>query len=334
MIFVRNLRHASVIRIRPFKPRSFPRQTFRANLPLQQFCSSPEPQFEDSPVRTFCIFINKNIDEAPIGMMLGFILSRMCLWFTLQRVLLATNFLCGPELAVGYMVARVTGKFRQPMNIAMAVGLSKLFPVFQLLNISKLLGLDQDKLNRGPKKTLTEEEIYDIKQQLLGLGVEKREIDMFEFQHTKLNSVEGGLTSLNQWLAAPLNNYGLSFFLSMRATNWATILLVSTMINQGVDVLAFIESWGMSKEIGENFGALAGACLINAPLFPLHMYIATQIAPAIEQHAHFIQQPQQEEKHPWEVYLEETMRKNDFKRETKAPKRSFTNRPDDRPPKS
>merc|ERR1719494_1027460 len=115
----------------------------------------------------------------------------------------------------------------------------------------------------------------------------------------------------------------------MRATNWITIALVATMINQGVDVMGFIQSWGISKDIGDNFGALAGAALINAPLFPIHMYIATIIAPTLDSRMQILQHDPNA-KHPWEAYLEEKQRQQEFKFTRDAPDRPFTRQ---RPPK-
>jgi len=254
-----------------------------------------------SATRVFLLSLNNYIDAYPMGMVFGFLGSRLALWFVLQRVLMFLDVLNGPEFAVAYMVARVTAKFRQPANVALAIAVIKMFPVLTILKLSKLLGLQQLKVT-----DIAEERKQEIIKELTEIhGVTEKELEIFQKQSGVITKAIGGMDKFNHILMQPLDKWGLGFFITMRLTNWVTLIAVATLINQGIDVMAFLNSWGISSTLGENFGAMGGAALINSPLFPMHLYIATKIAPIVNAPMSAVMRPSE---NPWESFLRQKQR--------------------------
>ena len=66
------------------------------------------------------------------------------------------------------MVSRALSKFRQPLNAASAVVLSKAFPSLTILKITKLMGLES---RQPPEESITDERKEEIKEELIRRGV-------------------------------------------------------------------------------------------------------------------------------------------------------------------
>jgi hypothetical protein len=68
-----------------------------------------------------------------------FVVVRNGTWYGLA-FLYSQYFSFGPEFAVAYLMVKLTGKFRRPVDIALAALLSKVFPMLGQVKVSALFG--------------------------------------------------------------------------------------------------------------------------------------------------------------------------------------------------
>eukprot|EP00438_Fugacium_kawagutii_P015363 Skav235029 [mRNA] locus=scaffold854:7525:8924:+ [translate_table: standard] len=113
-------------------------------IPLRQQCfQRNEARKECSRWHKFCDRWNEAISRRPLAMVVFFnatsTLTWVTLFSTLSRCLAHAQVHIAPDFAVGFLAARSTVKLRQPLNIALAAGLSKLAPSLSLLKVSPLL---------------------------------------------------------------------------------------------------------------------------------------------------------------------------------------------------
>jgi hypothetical protein len=204
---------------------------------------------------------NEVIEKNPLTLFWIFMGSRTGTWFVLYKVSAAMNLFPGPELALGFLVSRVTSKIRQPVNIAMAAACAAAFPKLSLLKVSVLL----TGLVPGEK----------------GLESGLKEYAKSETAKKMLNGMWSGL----KFIQGPIDKYGASWYISSKITTMATILGGAYAIKSGLDVTSVLSEWGFATDMQDGFGAMAGAFFINTPLVPLHLVLAVgatkQVGPRI-----------------------------------------------------
>lgn len=155
----------------------------------------------------------------------------------------------GPEWAVAYVALKFTGKLRQPVNIAFAAVLSKLFPFLTKIEAGPLLGiLDRRKLGQS-------------------LGEETRKPSVLE------KYMDGLVNTINQ--------YGIAFYISSKITVLTVLCATVAALKYGVDVHSFLASWNVSDDLQNGASAMVTAVLANMVLIPLHAHAAVQAAPRI-----------------------------------------------------
>jgi len=237
----------------------------------RRFCSKSESvPNQNGTLATFFQGLNKDIEQRPMAVLAGLICVKGSMWFILQRVLVATGHFCGPELAVGYLIASWTGKFRQPLNVALAVFLGKIWPALRFVNIGKMFGATK-------QKKLSEQRMQELRDTLK----HNHKLEEYEIRRIETRAEKGGFFS--RFVMGPIETHGFPFYLTIRFTNTLTILGCGALVARGVDVMAIFQSWGMSQSVGDNFGALGGSTAINSLFVPVHLYGATKLAPILEQ---------------------------------------------------
>jgi hypothetical protein len=164
---------------------------------------------------------NENASNYPQTALYTFLLSRMGTWYLLTAIYAQTATV-GPELAIGYLVAKVTGKVRQPANVALAAVISHRFPIFSEVKASALLGV----VHPGPAAAAT-------------AGNE-------EAPPPPPSALEKRLLQVLEWLRGPVDKYGFSLFIAGKVNIGLTILLTGTALRNGVDVSSFLTSWGVT----------------------------------------------------------------------------------------
>jgi hypothetical protein len=176
-------------------------------------------------------------------------------WYALTA-LFSQTLQVGPELAVGYLLAKFSGKIRQPFNISLAALISHAFPILSKIKASALLGIVSPEVavNKGnevpPPPTWLE--------------------------HNLLRVLE--------WLKGPVDKYGFSLFLAGKINIGLTILLTGGALKSGMDVSTLLTSWGIDSTLQNGAGAMAAATLTNILLLPGHLWLLTIVSPKVDQH--------------------------------------------------
>jgi hypothetical protein len=163
-------------------------------------------------------------------------------WYVLAG-LYSQTFSLGPELAIGYLAAKFTGKFRQPLNLTVAAILANQFPVLRKIKGSALLGVVQV----PPPKT----------------------------------EIERKVSAALEWFRGPVDNYGFSLFLASKFNIALTIIGTGVAIKYGVDVSEILSCFGVNETLQNGAGAMAMATLTNMVLLPGHLWVLTMIAPTV-----------------------------------------------------
>jgi len=89
--------------------------------------------------------INEVLDTRPKVFMFSFVGIRAGSLGLFTYALLGVNLFTGTEFLSGWVIARVTSKFRQPLNLGMAHLLNKICPQLPLLNFSNMFLINVNK---------------------------------------------------------------------------------------------------------------------------------------------------------------------------------------------
>ena len=178
-------------------------------------------------------------------------------WYALTGLFSLTLHV-GPELAVGYLLAKFSGKFRQPFNISLAALISHSFPILGEIKASALLGIVSPEVATGKGDEVPPPPPTWLEQKLLGI------LD---------------------WLKGPVDKYGFSLFLAGKVNIALTILVTGGALKSGMDVSSLLTSWGIDAALQNGAGAMAAATLTNMLLLPGHLWLLTRVSPTIDQHA-------------------------------------------------
>lgn len=182
---------------------------------------------------------NNNITKDPTATIPLFLVLRNGTWYALVS-LISQTMTVGPEFAVAYLAVRLTGKFRRPLDIALAALLSKSFPLLSQVKMSALIAPslppDDPSHNTAMGKAMA-------------------------------------------WLSAPMDKYGFSFYLSCKMTGFVSIAGVAAAIRYGLDISSALTWAGVPETIQDASGAFGLATLVNISLIPVHFALTAALAP-------------------------------------------------------
>mmetsp|Transcript_32080 Transcript_32080/g.37710 ORF Transcript_32080/g.37710 Transcript_32080/m.37710 type:complete len:313 (+) Transcript_32080:92-1030(+) len=207
---------------------------------------------------------NSTIQRRPQLVLATFLSSQSLSWLGLFVSFSALPIgVLPPELAVGMMVSKITKKFRQPANLALAAGVVNVVPGITALKITPLLtGVVAD------KETSTE-------------FANKRQ--SFEKAYPFMKSGISRAESAANWLQGPVDKYGLALYLSGRVTGVATLLSMTALAQHGVDLPALLASYGLEgSPLSASIASLAAASAANSFMTPVHFAAATYGTTSIE----------------------------------------------------
>ena len=211
----------------------------------------------------FALDWNETIDRRPQEVLVSFLACQGTTWLFTYQSLFAMGLQLPPDLAAGWFVARVTRKFVQPVNLGLAAGMTKAFPVLSTFQITPLItGFAK------PDPALTKE--FNKRRAALEKQV--------PFTKPILNAVRSGA----QWLQGPVDRYGLSFFLTGKVTFLFTMSSAAAAIQQGVDLESLLTGWGLSSAAQGVAGTVAASSVGNLAFVPLHFYAAVRGVKGIE----------------------------------------------------
>jgi hypothetical protein len=183
--------------------------------------------------------------QQPQTTLLVFLASRNITWYSLFGACTLSGT-CGPDLALGYLVTKVTTKFRQPVNLALAAVLTRLFPVLTEVQGKSLLGI--------------------LSPTDIGVTANSRRDNdktVFDIIHAKVELFING----------PVNEYGFSLFVASRVTMLSSIIITSLCSRYGFDLYPLLLSIGINDAVQTTGGAMGAASIINTILLPVHLYL-------------------------------------------------------------
>ena len=108
----------------------------------------------------------------------------------------------GPELAVGYLLAKFTGKLRQPANLSLAALIQYQYPILGTIKASALIGLvkrNTANTEEKPKIIIKIEEFLD-------------------------------------WISGPVDKYGFSYFIASKINLGLLVMGTGYAVKYGIDV--------------------------------------------------------------------------------------------------
>lgn len=195
---------------------------------------------------------NETIASSPRMAAITFLGMRAATWYALV-FLLNTDYIdkfidpFGAEWAMAYLVMRVTGKLRQPLNVVIAATLLKLFPSLSDIKASALMGV----IKPDPPKRSIGEIIRERPPPVLIQKIQK----------------------FTDWLNGPLDKYGFAYYLAAKCSIAIVICGTAWSIKHGVDIQSRLTDWGVSESIQAGAGSMAAATMINLVNLPAHLYV-------------------------------------------------------------
>jgi hypothetical protein len=187
--------------------------------------------------------LNASIAANPLTSCFTFLGMRSGTWSALSAIF-ALQFpsgSLGPELAVGYLVVKVTTRFTQPISIAMTPLLVKAFPSLQLIKASALFAPPTPPTPAGESPPPF---------------------------------------TVPSWLTDPINKYGFSYYLASKINVFCVLSGSAVAVKYGMDLPALLSSWGISTSLQDASGSMGLATLVNLVLLPGHMALLPYVSGA------------------------------------------------------
>jgi hypothetical protein len=131
-----------------------------------------------------------------------YLLFRSATWYALAAIY-SQILTVGPELALGYVITRFTGRLRLPFNVGLAAIISNQFPIFGTIQASALLGLMKRNANEA---------------------------------HTEKSPFELQLERFQKWIEGPLDQYGFSYLIASKLNVMVSICGTAYAVKIGLDV--------------------------------------------------------------------------------------------------
>lgn len=210
---------------------------------------------------TFSDKWNETLTRRPMPMVIFFSGAVTLTWAAIFGALscsaAAGSTLAAPELAVGWLVMRVTSRLRMPVNAAAAALVSGLCPALSSLRISPLLAAfagsaEADDAARRARRSL------------------ERSPSLSPRVRRLLRRCFRAFGRWAQWAEGPIDRYGLSYYVVAKTTGVLTFCGATVAAMHGLDVPGALSRWGLSGELQADAGLFACAAAINVPCAPLH----------------------------------------------------------------
>ncbi|KAG6976900.1 hypothetical protein JG688_00000912 [Phytophthora aleatoria] len=152
-----------------------------------------------------------------------------------------------PEFALAFAASRPFRRFRLPLDLVFAAGVSKVFPAFSKVRLSDLTGALPNRANASASSTISNSGFMSKT-----MGKAKEVID----------------------------NYGAAYMMGSRLAGVGVVCSLYALIKQGVDVMPILASLGMG-EVGEALGGYAAAVVFGSAIYPLTLGVSGYIVPVV-----------------------------------------------------
>jgi hypothetical protein len=208
--------------------------------PLPPVQGPGEGAEEEKDVPEWVQKFNDNMSQNMAVTVPLFLVVRNGTWYALA-FMYGNYFSVGPEFAVAYLLVKLTGKFRRPVDIGLAAILSKAFPVLGQVKVSTLFAAPPQ--DEAMKKT--------------------------------------GMGKVMAWVSAPMDKYGFSFYIACKLTGFVSIAGIAMAIRHGLDISSALTYFGVPDIIQDASAAFGVATLTNIILIPAHFALVATLAPII-----------------------------------------------------
>ncbi|KAF1793951.1 hypothetical protein GQ600_25625 [Phytophthora cactorum] len=162
-------------------------------------------------------------------------------------VISLTGLEFSPEFALAFAASRPFRRFRLPLDLVFAAGVSKVFPAFSKVRLSDLTGALPNRANASASSTISNSGFMSKT-----MGKAKEVID----------------------------NYGAAYMMGSRLAGVGVVCSLYALIKQGVDVMPILASLGMG-EVGEALGGYAAAVVFGSAIYPLTLGVSGYIVPVV-----------------------------------------------------
>jgi len=191
----------------------------------------------------------------------------------------------GPELAIGWLVSRGMSKLRQPVNLAMAAAVQKVFPILSEVKVTALVGAITPPPEVKQIGIDFQESIEARKAALRERGGGKSAVaDVADKAGAMANKVGEGAMAMADKLQGPVDKYGAALFLSSKVTSIGTFCTAAACVHYGVDVaslMAYIGAPDALNGAGAGMSCMAAAVLVNTFLLPGHLWASVKMSPHV-----------------------------------------------------
>ena len=206
---------------------------------------------------------NEVLTSHPALSLTTFLAMRSSFWYALTALYAYQGLFPGSELAIGYILAKFTGKIRQPANLALAAFLCRAFPILTLIKSRPLVGM-----------------IYPTN--------ETSDSSTESSSSTQPNSKQPPSKQPPSWsqhlaemvestIVGPVDTYGFALYLAGKINVAVTIVAAALCIRYGIDANSILSSFGISETLQSGGSAMGAATVTNVFLLPLHLRIFPEL---------------------------------------------------------
>ncbi|KAL4125694.1 hypothetical protein PRIC2_009275 [Phytophthora ramorum] len=149
-----------------------------------------------------------------------------------------------PEFALAFAASRPFRRFRLPLDLAVAAGVSKVFPAFSKVRLSDLAGVLPNR--PGPAKM--------------------PDSGMIAKAMNKAKDV--------------IDNYGAAYMMGSRLAGVSVVCALYALIKQGMDLMPILASLGIDS-VGEAMGSYAAAVVFSSLFYPATLGVSGYIVPVV-----------------------------------------------------
>ncbi|KAE9133802.1 hypothetical protein PF005_g3265 [Phytophthora fragariae] len=162
-------------------------------------------------------------------------------------VLSVTGVEFSPEFALAFAAGRPFRRFRLPLDLAVAAGVAKVFPVFSQVRLSDLTGALPDRASASASSTIASS------------GIVAKTMN-------KAKEV--------------IDNYGAAYMMGSRIAGVGVVCALYALIKQGVDVMPILATLGVD-EVGQALGSYAAAVVFSSAFYPVTLGVSGYIVPVV-----------------------------------------------------
>ncbi|ETM43891.1 hypothetical protein L914_10803 [Phytophthora nicotianae] len=208
----------------------------------------PKIEAEQKPAVLDCVVdkLNDSIKKHPGETIAVLFASDIGSIGAMYGVISLTGLEFSPEFALAFAASRPFRRFRLPLDLAVAAGVAKIFPVLSKVRLSDLTGALPNRANTS----------------------------------TTTISSPGFMSKAMDKAKEVVDSYGAAYMMGSRLAGVGVVCSLYALIKQGVDVMPILASLGMGG-VGEALGGYAAAVVFGSAIYPFTLGVSGYIVPVV-----------------------------------------------------